>query len=160
MAGLPPRIKRGRGAALLVPFLGSLLAPLVVNRKGLYTDLAKWARGKGYTHLRVDGEFLPTDRWPRLDRFRERYVNITPGGLRANRLYAIAIAYLVPIEFAGMFAWWIYQAVVVFDPQGWWNPLHPFSVGTCLVQWGVALALLLKFNAVLARTAASPEAGR
>ena len=25
----------------------TLLAPLVVNRKGVYTDLAKWARGKG-----------------------------------------------------------------------------------------------------------------
>jgi excinuclease ABC subunit A len=48
-----------------------LLAPLVVNRKGYYTDLAKWARGKGYRFLRVDGEFLPTDQWPRLDRFKE-----------------------------------------------------------------------------------------
>jgi NSS family neurotransmitter:Na+ symporter len=95
-----------------------------------------------------------------LDRFRERYVNITPGGLRAGWLYAVVIKYLVPIEFAVMFAWWIYQAVVVFDPQGWWNPLHPSSVGTCLVQWGVALALLWKFNAALARTAASTEAGR
>ena len=28
-----------------------LLAPLVVNRKGLYTDLAKWARGKGFEQL-------------------------------------------------------------------------------------------------------------
>ncbi|MFM2348480.1 MAG: excinuclease subunit, partial [Pseudomonadota bacterium] len=36
-----------------------LLAPLVIGRKGLYTDLAKWAKGKGYTQLRVDGEFLP-----------------------------------------------------------------------------------------------------
>ena len=35
-----------------------LLAPLVVNRKGYYTDLARWARGKGHTHLRVDREFL------------------------------------------------------------------------------------------------------
>ena len=43
-----------------------LLAPLVVTRKGFYTDLAKWARGKGYTHLRVDGAFLPTEQWPRL----------------------------------------------------------------------------------------------
>ena len=41
-----------------------LLAPLVVNRKGYYTDLAKWARGKGYGALRVDGEFLPTAKWP------------------------------------------------------------------------------------------------
>jgi excinuclease ABC subunit A len=48
-----------------------LLAPLVTSRKGFYTDLAKWARSKGVSHLRVDGEYLPTDRWPRLDRFRE-----------------------------------------------------------------------------------------
>ena len=54
----------------------ALLAPLVVNRKGLYTDLAKWARGKGVSHLRVDGEWLPTERWPRLDRFREHTLEL------------------------------------------------------------------------------------
>ncbi|HNF90179.1 MAG TPA: excinuclease ABC subunit A, partial [Thiobacillaceae bacterium] len=48
-----------------------LLAPLVVNRKGLYTDLAKWARGKGFEQLRVDGDYLPTRKWPRLDRYKE-----------------------------------------------------------------------------------------
>jgi excinuclease ABC subunit A len=53
-----------------------LLAPLVVNRKGLYTDLAKWAANKGYTHLRVDGEWLPTAKWPRLDRFREHTIEL------------------------------------------------------------------------------------
>ncbi|MBS1138194.1 MAG: uvrA, partial [Proteobacteria bacterium] len=53
-----------------------LLAPLVVNRKGYYTDLAKWARGKGHTHLRVDGAFLPTAKWPRLDRFREHSIEL------------------------------------------------------------------------------------
>ncbi|MCA3228734.1 MAG: ATP-binding cassette domain-containing protein, partial [Burkholderiales bacterium] len=53
-----------------------LLAPLVVNRKGLYTDLAKWANNKGYTHLRVDGQWLPTARWPRLDRFREHTIEL------------------------------------------------------------------------------------
>jgi excinuclease ABC subunit A len=53
-----------------------LLAPLVVNRKGYYTDLAKWARGRGFTHLRVDGEFLPTDHWPRLDRFKEHTIEL------------------------------------------------------------------------------------
>src|SRR5699024_4352690 len=33
-----------------------LLAPLVVARKGYYTDLAKWAAGKGYHRLYVDGD--------------------------------------------------------------------------------------------------------
>ncbi len=59
-----------------------LLAPLVVNRKGYYTDLAKWAKVKGYTHLRVDGEFLPTDKWPRLDRFREHSIELPVADLR------------------------------------------------------------------------------
>ena len=53
-----------------------LLAPLVVNRKGYYTDLARWARGKGYGFIRVDGEFLPTDKWPRLDRFKEHTLEL------------------------------------------------------------------------------------
>jgi excinuclease ABC subunit A len=53
-----------------------LLAPLVINRKGLYTDLAKWAKGKGYTHLRVDGEFLTVAPWPKLDRYKEHTVEL------------------------------------------------------------------------------------
>ena len=53
-----------------------LLAPLVVSRKGVYTDLAKWAAGKGYTHLRVDGAFVPTEPWPRLARFIEHTIEL------------------------------------------------------------------------------------
>ncbi|PWG63866.1 excinuclease ABC subunit UvrA [Sediminicurvatus halobius] len=54
----------------------TLLAPLVVARKGYYTDLAKWAAGKGFTHLRVDGEDRPTDHWPRLDRYQEHDIDL------------------------------------------------------------------------------------
>jgi excinuclease ABC subunit A len=53
-----------------------LAAPLVVARKGLYTDLAKWARKKGYAELRVDGRPLPTTKWPRLDRFVEHNIEL------------------------------------------------------------------------------------
>jgi len=54
----------------------TLLAPLVVARKGFYTDLAAWAAKKGYEHLRVDGELLPTQKWPRLDRFKEHTLEL------------------------------------------------------------------------------------
>jgi excinuclease ABC subunit A len=53
-----------------------LLAPLVVARKGYYTDLAKWAANKGYKELRVDGAMLPTRPWPRLDRFKEHSIEL------------------------------------------------------------------------------------
>ncbi len=53
-----------------------LLAPLVTGRKGVYTELADWARPRGYTHLRVDGEFLPTTGFPRIDRFKEHHIEL------------------------------------------------------------------------------------
>jgi excinuclease ABC subunit A len=56
-----------------------LLAPLVVARKGYYTDLAKWALAKGYDAIRVDGEKQPTARWPRLDRFKEHTLELPVG---------------------------------------------------------------------------------
>ncbi|MBG6079593.1 excinuclease ABC subunit UvrA [Rubrivivax gelatinosus] len=58
-----------------------LLAPLVVNRKGVYTDLAKWASARGHTHLRVDGEFVPVSPFPRLDRFKEHTIELPVGDL-------------------------------------------------------------------------------
>jgi excinuclease ABC subunit A len=58
-----------------------LMAPLVVNRKGVYTDLAKWAKARGHTHLRVDGEFLKVDPWPRIDRFKEHTIELPVGDL-------------------------------------------------------------------------------
>jgi excinuclease ABC subunit A len=60
-----------------------LLAPLVVNRKGYYTDLAKWAAGRGHTHLRVDGSFIPTRPWPRLTRFQEHTIELPVADVRA-----------------------------------------------------------------------------
>ncbi|HUA23938.1 MAG TPA: excinuclease ABC subunit UvrA [Steroidobacteraceae bacterium] len=54
----------------------ALLAPLVVARKGYYTDLAKWAAKKGFKTLRVDGAYLSTAQWPRLSRFREHTIEL------------------------------------------------------------------------------------
>ena len=57
----------------------TFLAPLVRARKGYYTDLARWALGRGFQKLRVDGEWLPTDNWPRLDRFKEHDIELPVG---------------------------------------------------------------------------------
>ncbi len=56
-----------------------LLAPLVIARKGYYTELARWAARRGYDELRVDGELLSTARWPRLDRFIEHDIELPLG---------------------------------------------------------------------------------
>ena len=74
-------------ASVMQEFRGGsveLLAPLVVARKGYYTDLARWAARKGYSHLRVDGEHLPTGDWPRLDRYREHDIELPVAALAVD----------------------------------------------------------------------------
>ena len=71
-------------ALLMKQFRGQhigLLSPLVMNRKGVYTELADWARPRGFTHLRVDGQFLPTTGFPRLDRFKEHTIELPVASL-------------------------------------------------------------------------------
>ena len=79
-----PQTPDSIAAQLMTQFKGQhigLLAPLVVNRKGVYTELADWARPRGYTHLRVDGEFLPTTGFPRIDRFKEHNIELPVASL-------------------------------------------------------------------------------
>jgi excinuclease ABC subunit A len=76
---IEPQSAAAISARLLREYRGrtiTLLAPLVVARKGFYTDLAKWAAKKGYRELRVDGANIPTARWPRLNRFKEHTIEL------------------------------------------------------------------------------------
>jgi excinuclease ABC subunit A len=78
-AAVKPQSADSIAATLLRKHAGrhvGLLAPLVVNRKGVYTELADWARPRGHSHLRVDGEFLPTTGFPRIDRFKEHTIEL------------------------------------------------------------------------------------
>ena len=78
-AAVQPQTPESIAAQVMKTYRGQhigLLAPLVVNRKGVYTELADWARPRGYTHLRVDGNFLPTTDFPRIDRFKEHSIEL------------------------------------------------------------------------------------
>ena len=86
-ARIEPQSAEAIAARLLKDFRGrdiTLLAPLIVARKGLYTALAKWARGKGFAHLKVDGALLPTAKWPRLDRFIEHSIELPVATLKVS----------------------------------------------------------------------------
>jgi excinuclease ABC subunit A len=78
-AAVQPQSADSIAAQLLKTYRGQhigLLAPLVIGRKGVYTELADWARPRGFTHLRVDGNFLPTTGFPRIDRFKEHNIEL------------------------------------------------------------------------------------
>jgi excinuclease ABC subunit A len=83
-AAVQPQTEESIAAQLMQRFRGrhiGVLAPLVTARKGVYTELADWARPRGYTHLRVDGNFLPTTGFPRIDRFKEHNIELPVASL-------------------------------------------------------------------------------
>jgi excinuclease ABC subunit A len=71
-------LQRYRGRTL------SVLAPLVVHRKGVYTEWAEWAAQRGYPQLRVDGQMVPTQGFPRLDRYKEHTLELPVATLRVT----------------------------------------------------------------------------
>ncbi len=55
----------------------TIAAPLVVSRKGIYTDLAQWAANTmGIDPLRVDGEWADTHKFPKLARYKEHTIEL------------------------------------------------------------------------------------
>ena len=64
-----------------------MLAPLVKARKGFHTEVARWAERHGFEELLVDGKWVRTDQFQKLERFREHTIDVLVGergGARAG----------------------------------------------------------------------------
>lgn len=84
-------------------------------------------------------------------RFRREDINTSDNDISLGKWYEWIIRYVLPLEFLALIIWWFYQAITSFEPHGWWNPFRPFSVGTCLLQWGLVIIILLAANKLLAK---------
>lgn len=83
-------------------------------------------------------------------RFREEVIDNSPHDWRAGRTWQVLITVIVPVQAVSLLGWWLYQSAAVYAPTTWYNPFEPFSVMTCLVQWGIALLVLRLLNNWLA----------
>lgn len=78
----------------------------------------------------------------------------TPEDWRLPTVWDGMIRRAVPIQAVVLLAWWGWQATTPgFLGEGgrWWDPLNPYSLMTCLVQWGLALGLLVVLNRWMVR---------
>src|SRR5690554_5452594 len=74
----------------------------------------------------------------------------TPSDWTLHPVWDRVIRYLIPLEAIVLLVWWLGLAATVYAPDTWYNPFEPFSVMTCLVQWGVAMLVLGMLNNRLA----------
>ncbi|KAA3656277.1 MAG: sodium-dependent transporter, partial [Calditrichaeota bacterium] len=137
-------------ATVFAWFAGFLLgAPSAVNLT--FFQNQDWVWGVG---LLVSGFFVAfAARKAGPNYFRENFVNTEGNDFRVGSWYDFIIAYVIPLEFAVLVMWWFYQAINVYHPDSWWNPMEPFSVGTCIAQWGLVILVFVIFNKKLYRKA-------
>jgi len=84
-------------------------------------------------------------------RLRKESIDAEPEDWSAGPLWDTAICFVIPALAVMLLGWWLYQAGSVYAPDRWFDPLDPFSIMTCLVQWGIALAVFIMLNRWMVR---------
>jgi NSS family neurotransmitter:Na+ symporter len=83
--------------------------------------------------------------------FRVQNINISDSRtIKTGVWFDVLIKYMIPAEAIILVGWWIYRSAFEFAPETWFNPLDPYSVATCLVQFGIVAGVLLIFNKKIA----------
>jgi len=70
--------------------------------------------------------------------------------------WSLAIRGVVPALAVVLLGWWMYLSATAYAPDTWWDPTDPYSVATCVVQWGAAIAVLLLANRWIVRRMSEP----
>lgn len=113
--------------------------------------------------LMISGAFIAFLVW----RYGTRRLHaevVTPEDWPLPTVWDGMIRWFVPLQAIVLLAWWGWQATTPgFLGEGgrWWDPLNPFSLMTCLVQWGIVLVALVLLNRWMAGQIerAAPSAG-
>lgn len=74
-----------------------------------------------------------------------------------GRAWVFILKYAVPTLAVVLLAWWLYLSATAYAPDTWWNPLDTYSVATCVMQWGVAIGVLVAVGRKLAAPLQSGE---
>ncbi len=136
---------RRRAAVVVVVTAAALGIPSATNL-GVFQN-QDWVWGIG---LLVSGLFvaLAVNRYGPA-RFRQAALNKNELR-RGGRLFDWWVRLAIPLQFVVMVVWWFHQSIS-WDRDNWYDPLQKFTVGTCVLQWGLALLVFVALNKLLTR---------
>ncbi len=72
-------------------------------------------------------------------KFREDFINVEGNDINIGKVFNIAV-FLIPVQFVVLLWWWFSNA------GGYTDFISVSGVGTCLLQWGIAITLFIIFN--------------
>jgi len=132
-----------RSSAILIVVLIVYLAglPSVINVNFLSNQDFVWGLG-----LIISGAFISIAVSKNKVRVITAEINAVDGDWKAGRWWMFNISYFIPAAALILLLWWLFLSATVFAPGDWMNPFNPFSVMTCLVQWGTFLVIFVLCN--------------
>ncbi len=81
----------------------------------------------------------------------------TPDDWRLPRVWDTWLRVAIPLQAVVLLGWWLWQATTADFTARWWDPTEPFSAASCLVQWGVALAVFVALNKWMTRRSGAAD---
>jgi len=144
-----------RNRALALTIVLALLFGVPSALSLTFLDNQDWVWGVG---LMISGGFISFAVIKHgADRFRREAVNAEGTDIKVGRGYNVIISWLIPVQVVVLIGWWFFVAITQFDTEGWWNPFHTYSVGTCLLQWGAMMLIFIAMNRFIIRRTFGPE---
>lgn len=80
-----------------------------------------------------------------LDKFKTRDL-LSANDWKLGKWWNYLLRNFIPVGGVILLLWWMYLSATQFAPENWYNPLNPFSVMTCVLQWGVVTSLFVFYN--------------
>lgn len=138
-----------RNAAILITGLAALLCGAPSALSLAFFDNQDWVWAIG---LIMSGLFfaIVIIRFG-VDRFRTEVINTSPDDFKLGKFYNYFIGVLIPVQAVLLLGWYFTQSILHLDREEWWNPFRIYSVGTIILQWGLALLVFFLLNRWLVR---------
>jgi NSS family neurotransmitter:Na+ symporter len=142
------QIARGRAVGLVAGGAFLLGVPSVLDLTVLGNQDFVWG-----VALMISGAFIACLVWRYGPERLARDV-ATPEDWALPGVWPALIRWAIPLQAAVLLIWWSGQATTPgFLGEGghWYDPLNPFSLMTCLVQWGLLVGVALALNRWMSR---------
>jgi len=136
-------MSRGRAVVLVATAAFLLGVPSALNLDVLSNQDFVWG-----VALMISGAFIAWLVWRYGTERLEGEVS-TPADWRLPRMWHAMMRWAILFQAAALLVWWGWQATTPgFLGEGglWYDPFNPFSLMTCLLQWGLALTALVLLN--------------
>ena len=134
-------LKRPTAILIVVGFVYLLGIPSARSTDFLSNQDFVWGLG-----LLISGAFIAIALRKNDIRVITAEINAVEGDWKTGRWWMLNICYFIPAAAVILLFWWMFLSVTVFAPGDWMNPFNPFSIMTCLVQWGTFIIIFLLCN--------------